>query len=169
MLCESTGLSTKERKAKRCIVIKDFNDELLNLVMILDQIENIWLINEQQQIEIDQLYDRIWKFDEPIKNLEILLEKKNVECSFAEEEIELIEATKEKISELQAELECKQDLINQDESESFEIFSDLYDQRMEALYELYLKEIKLEKLGVLKTKIDKDKESNNLDRLILVG
>ena len=76
MLCESTGLSTKERKAKRCIVIKDFNDELLNLVMILDQIENIWLINEQQQIEIDQLYDRMWKFDEPIKNLEILLEKK---------------------------------------------------------------------------------------------
>ena len=76
MLCESTGLSAKERKAKRCIVIKDFNDELLNLVMILDQIENIWLINEQQQIEIDQLYDRIWKFDEPIKNLEILLEKK---------------------------------------------------------------------------------------------
>ena len=76
MLCESTGLSTKERKAKRCIVIKDFNDELLNLVMILDKIENIWLINEQQQIEIDQLYDRIWKFDEPIKNLEILLEKK---------------------------------------------------------------------------------------------
>ena len=55
MLCESTGLSTKERKAKRCIVIKDFNDELLNLVMILDKIENIWLINEQQQIEIDQL------------------------------------------------------------------------------------------------------------------
>ena len=76
MLCESTGLSTKERKAKRCIMIKDFNDELLNLVMILDKIENIWLINEQQQIEIDQLYDRIWKFDEPIKNLEILLEKK---------------------------------------------------------------------------------------------
>ena len=76
MLCESTGLSTKERKAKRCIVIKDFNDELLNLIMILDKIENIWLINEQQQIEIDQLYDRIWKFDEPIKNLEILLEKK---------------------------------------------------------------------------------------------
>ena len=76
MLCESTGLSTKERKAKQCIVIKDFNDELLNLVMILDKIENIWLINEQQQIEIDQLYDRIWKFDEPIKNLEILLEKK---------------------------------------------------------------------------------------------
>ena len=40
---------------------------------------------------------------------------------------------------------------------------------MEALYELYLREIKLEKLGVLKTKIDKDKESNSLDRLILVG
>ena len=81
MLCESMGLSTKERKAKRCIVIKDFNVELLNLVMILDKIENIWLINEQRQIEIDQLYDRIWKFDEPIKNLEILLEKKTLSAA----------------------------------------------------------------------------------------
>ena len=81
MLCESMGLSTKERKAKRSIVIKDFNVELLNLVMILDKIENIWLINEQRQIEIDQLYDRIWKFDEPIKNLEILLEKKTLSAA----------------------------------------------------------------------------------------
>ena len=81
MLCESMGLSTKERKAKRSIVIKDFNVELLNLVMILHKIENIWLINEQRQIEIDQLYDRIWKFDEPIKNLEILLEKKTLSAA----------------------------------------------------------------------------------------
>ena len=62
-------------------------------------------VNEQQVIEIDQLYDEIWQFDEPIKNLEILLAKDNVERSFAEEEIELIETTKEKIKELQAELE----------------------------------------------------------------
>ena len=33
---------------------------------------------------------------------------------------------------------------------------------MEALYELYLKEIKLEQLGVSKAKIDVVKESNSL-------
>ena len=66
----------------------------------------------------------------------------NVERSFAEEEIELIETTKEKIKELQAELEWKQDLIMHDEFETSEIFSVLYDKRMEALFELYLREIK---------------------------
>ena len=68
--------------------------------------------------------------------------KNNVERSFAEEEIELIETTKEKIKELQAELEWKQDLIMHDEFETSEIFSVLYDKRMEALFELYLREIK---------------------------
>ena len=68
--------------------------------------------------------------------------KDNVERSFAEEEIELIETTKEKIKELQAELEWKQDLIMHDEFETSEIFSVLYDKRMEALFELYLREIK---------------------------
>ena len=63
-------------------------------------------INEQQVIEIDKLHDEIWKFNEPIKNLEILIEKSRVE-----EEIELVEETKEKIIRLQAELECKQDSI----------------------------------------------------------
>ena len=43
----------------------------------------------------------------------------------AEEEIKLIETTKEKIRGLQAELEFKQNLIMQEESENFEIFSDL--------------------------------------------
>ena len=78
--------------------------------------------NEQQAAEVDELYDEIWKFDEPIKNLEILLAKSSVERSFAEEEIELIEATKEKISRLKAELECKQDLIMQEGFETFKIF-----------------------------------------------
>ena len=63
-------------------------------------------INEQQVIEIDKLHDEIWKFNEPIKNLEILIEKSRVE-----EEIELVEEAKEKIIRLQAELECKQDSI----------------------------------------------------------
>ena len=112
----------------------------------------------QQVIEIDKLHDEIWKFDEPIRNLEILLEK-----SSAEEEIELIEATKEKIRGLQAELECKQDLIMQEESEAFEIFSGWYNKRLSALYELYIiKGKKLVKLRVSQTVIDAVKESCNL-------
>ena len=124
--------------------------------------EKIYSINEQQVIKIDKLHDEIWKFDEPIKNLEILLEKSSVECSFAEEEIEFIEATKEKIRELQAELECKQDLIMQEESETFEIFSHLYHKRLDALYELDLKARKVAKLGVSRARIDEAKESSNL-------
>ena len=61
--------------------------------------DKIYSINKQQVTKIDKLYDEMWKFDEPIKNLEILLAKNNVE-----EEIELIKTTKEKISELKAEL-----------------------------------------------------------------
>ena len=84
-----------------------------------------------------------------------------MERSFAEEEIELIEATKEKIIELQAELEYRKDLNMQDEFETFEIFPNLYHKRLEALYELHLKEIKLEKLGVSRAKIDKAKNQIN--------
>ena len=120
------SVSTEERKAKLHVAIKRFNDELLNIVTIQDKSEKICPINEQQVAAIGELYDKIWKFDEPIKNLEILLAKSSVERSFAEEEIELIEATKEKISRLKAELECKQDLIMQEESETFKIFSNLY-------------------------------------------
>ena len=112
--------STKERKAKLRLAIKEFNDELLNVVKMQDKMEKIYSINDQQLIEIDKLYDEIWKFDEPIKNLEILLEKSSVE-----EEIELIQAKKIIIIRgLQAELECKQDLTMQEKSETFEIFSD---------------------------------------------
>ena len=87
--------STKEREAKLRVAIKELNDELLNLVTIQDKMEKIYPINEQQVTEIDELYDEICKFNEPIKNLEILLAKNNVE-----EEIGLIEATKEKISRI---------------------------------------------------------------------
>ena len=153
----SSFKSTKERKAKQRIAIKEFNDNLLNLVTMQDKMEKNYPINEQQVTEIDELYDEIYKFDEPTKNLEILLAKNNVE-----EEIELIKTTKEKISKLKAELECKQDLIMQKQSETFEKLLDLYRKRRTALDELYLKEIKLEKIGVSKTKIDEVKESNNL-------
>ena len=90
------SLSTKERKAKVCVAIKEFN-ELLNLVTIKGKLEKNYPINQQQVAEIDELdelYDEIWKFDEPIKNLEILLAKNSVGRSFAEEEIELKEAQK---------------------------------------------------------------------------
>ena len=119
-------------------------------------------INEQQVAQIDELYHELWKFDEPIKNLEILLAKKSVERSLAEKEIDLIVATTDKISRLTAELECKQDLIMQEESETFKMFSDLYHDRRIALDKLHFKGTKLEKLGISKTKIDVVKESNDL-------
>ena len=96
------SLPTIERKAKLRVAVKEFNDELLNLVMIHDKLEKIYPINEQQVAEIDELYDEIWKFDEPIKSLEILLAKNSIEHSFAEEEIELIEPTKESRIRMQA-------------------------------------------------------------------
>ena len=43
--------STKERKAKLCVVIKEFNDELLNVVKVHDKMEKKYSINEQQVIE----------------------------------------------------------------------------------------------------------------------
>ena len=123
------SLSTKERKAKLHVAIKEFNDELLNVVKIQDKMKKIYPINEQQVLEIDKLYEKIWKFDEPIKNVEILLTKSNVK-----EEIELMEATKKMISGLKVELECKQGLMKQEGSETFEIFSDLYHKRIRRLY-----------------------------------
>ena len=121
-------LSTKERKAKLRVAFKESYDQLLNLVTMQDKLEKIYPINQQQVAEIDELYDEIWKFDEKIKILEILLAKINVERSFADEEIELIEETKEKISRLKAELEYKQDMVMQEESETFKMFSDLYEE-----------------------------------------
>ena len=73
------SLSTKERKTKLCTVIKEFHDKLLNLVKIQDRMDKNYPFNEQQATEIDELYDEIWEFDKPIKNLEILLAKNNVE------------------------------------------------------------------------------------------
>ena len=82
--------STKERKAKLRVAIKTFNDELLNLVKIQDKMEKVYPINEQQVVEIEKLYDEIWKLDESIKILETLLEK----SSSVEEERQLIETKK---------------------------------------------------------------------------
>ena len=51
------SLSTKERKAKLCIAIKAFNDELLNVVKIQYKMEKKTPINGQQVTEIDKLYE----------------------------------------------------------------------------------------------------------------
>ena len=75
---KSTGLSTKESKSKQRIVTKELNDKLLNLATTEDKIEKNYSINEQQVTEIYELYDEIWKFYEPIKNLEISLAKNNL-------------------------------------------------------------------------------------------
>ena len=141
--------STKERKAKLRVAIKTFNDELLNLVKIQDKMEKVYPINEQQVVEIEKLYDEIWKLDESIKILETLLEK----SSSVEEERQLIETKNKKIKRLRAELECKHDVIIQKGSETFEIFSGLYHKILSALYELDLKTRKLVKLGVSQTEI----------------
>ena len=55
----SSFKSTKERKAKRRIAIKEFIDELSNLVTIQDIMEKNYSGNEQQVTKIDQLYDEI--------------------------------------------------------------------------------------------------------------
>lgn len=49
------------------------------------------------------------------------------------------------ISDFKAELEYKQDLIMQEEFETGEILSDLHSKKLEALDELHVKEIELEK------------------------
>ena len=68
----------------------------------------------------------------------------------------------EKMITLRDELECKQDLIIQEESETSEIFSDLCSKREESIYQLDLKVERIVTLGEPKTKIDAPKESNNL-------
>ena len=70
------SLSTKKRKNKITRSGSKLNDELSNLVTIENKLDKIYFINEQQVIEINKLYDEIWKIDEPIKNSESLLAKK---------------------------------------------------------------------------------------------
>ena len=69
------------------------------------------------------------------------------------EEIEPIEVAKELVIILKEELECKQDLIMQEEYETFKTFSDLYFKKEKAIYQLDLKGKKLVKLGVSKQKL----------------
>ena len=156
-----SSLSTKETKAKlRRMTVKEFNDELLNLKTIIHKMEKLDIIRQQQLIEKDKIYDEIEELKELIKNLTILSAK-----NIIEEEIKLTNITRKKISALKGELECKQDLIMQEEFETGEILSELYFKKLKALDELSFKEIKLEKLGLSKIAIDAIKKSNDLSNL----
>ena len=71
--------STKERKAKLRVAIKEFNHKLLNLVTIQDKMEknisHYWATSNRNRGTI------CWNMEvnEPIKNFEILLAKDNVD------------------------------------------------------------------------------------------
>ena len=130
-------LSTKERKAKLLMAVKEFNDELLNLVTIQNEMEKLNTIRYQQVIEIDEMYDKIEEFKELIEYSTISPAKNN---NKGETVIKMLRRSK-------AELERKQDLITQEEFETGEI---------------NFISLKLEKLGVSKIKTDAVKESNNL-------
>ena len=136
----------KWKKVKLYFANIEFHDELLNVVKIQDRMEKNQSIYEQQVTEIDELHDKICKVDEVIEGL-----KKHYLKEFLE-----------KMNRLRDELECKQDLIIQEESETNEIFWDLRSKREEAIYQLNIKGAKLVNLGEPKTKTDAIKESNNL-------
>ena len=59
------NLSIKERKAKSAKVrmtVKEFNDELLNLITIQDEMEKLDTIRQQQIIETDEMYHKKEEF-----------------------------------------------------------------------------------------------------------
>ena len=65
-----SNLSLKERKAKSAKVrmtVKEFNDDLLNLITIQDEMEKLDTIRQQQIIETDEMYDKKEEFKELIE------------------------------------------------------------------------------------------------------
>ena len=102
-----------------------------------------------------EIRDKIEEFKELIEYLTITPVKNN---NGEETAIKRINRSK-------AELECKLELIIQEEFETCKIFSDLHHEKLYAQSELRSKEIKLEKLGVSETAIDEVKNSNNLYNL----
>ena len=63
-------LSRKERKTKSGKVrmtVKKFNNRLLNLITIQDEMEKLNTIRQQQTIETDEMYDKKEEFKELIE------------------------------------------------------------------------------------------------------
>ena len=98
------NLSTKEKKAKRRIVVKEFNDELLNLVMIQYEMKKLDVIWQKQIIKINEMHDKIEERKELIEYLTISPAKNNNREKTA---IKML-------NRLKPELECKQDLVTRE-------------------------------------------------------
>ena len=65
-----SNLSIKKRKAKSAKVrmtVKEFNDELLNLMTIQDEMERLNTIGQQLIRETNEIYDKIEEFKEFIE------------------------------------------------------------------------------------------------------
>ena len=99
----------------------------------------------RQIIEIDEIYDKIEDFKEIIEYLTITPLKNN----------NGVETTIKRINRSKTKLECKLELIMQEEFETCKIFSDLYYEKFYIQSKLCSKETKLEKLGVSETATDK--------------
>ena len=115
----------------------------------MEKLNAIW---HQQIIKIDEIYDKINKFKELIEYLTTAPVKNN----------NTEETAIKRINRSKAELECKLELIMQEEFETCKIFSDLYYEKLYVQSELRSKETKLEKLGVSETAIDEVKKPTNL-------
>ena len=82
-------------------MVKEFNDELLNLVMIQYEMKKLDVIWQKQIIKINEMYDKIEELKELIEYLTISPAKNNNR-----------EKTATKmLNRLKPELECKQDLV----------------------------------------------------------
>ena len=112
-------------------------------------LDKLWA---RQIIEIDKIYDKIEDFKEIIEYLTITPLKNN----------NGVETTIKRINRSKTKLECKLELIMQEEFETCKIFSDLYYEKFYIQSKLCSKETKLEKLGVSETATDKVKKPNNL-------
>ena len=67
-----SNLSIKKRKAKSANVrmtVKEFNEDLLNLMPIQDEMERLNTIGQQKVIETNEMHDKIEEFKELIEYL----------------------------------------------------------------------------------------------------
>ena len=67
-----SNLSIKKRKAKSANVrmtVKEFNEDLLNLMIIQDEMERLNTIVQQKVIETNEMHDKIEELKELIEYL----------------------------------------------------------------------------------------------------
>ena len=67
-----SNLSIKKRKAKSAnirMTVKEFNEDLLNLMTIQDEMERLNTIGQQKVIETNEMHDKMEEFKELIEYL----------------------------------------------------------------------------------------------------